>query len=104
MTVGDLREVVTKANGRRTALKLVAPSGWTRALHRESVNTPLRRWVLRSLRHYLPFLNMNVVYDDARLRAVVPVAEVPVRPPAEYLSELLGLIRQKAALREACLP
>lgn len=104
VTVGDLREVVADANGRRSPLLLVPPAEWTRAHHREFVNTPLRRRVFRSLRHYLPFLNMNVVYDDARLRAAAPAADLPIRPPAEYLSGLLGLIRQKAALKEACLP
>jgi hypothetical protein len=73
-------------------------------LHREFVNTPLRRRVFRSLRHYLPFLNMDVVYDDARLRSVVPANELPVRNVMDYLPELLSFIRQKAALQEACLP
>ncbi len=104
VTVGDLRELVAAANGRSTTIRLLPPVEWTRAIHREFVNTPLRRRVFRSLRHYLPFLNMNVVYDEARLRVVAPASELPVRPPAEYLSQLLGLIRQKAALKEACLP
>jgi nucleoside-diphosphate-sugar epimerase len=104
VTTGELREVVAAANGRRTALRLVPPGAWGRAEHREYVNTPLRRRVFRSLRHYLPFLNMDVVYDDGRLRAAVPAAELPVRPVTGYLPDLLGLIREKAALREACLP
>lgn len=104
VTVGDLREVVAAANGRRTPLKLVPPAEWTRALHREAVNTPLRRRVFRSLRHYLPFLNMDVVYDDTRLREVVSADDLPVLPPESYLADILSLIRQKAALQEACLP
>jgi hypothetical protein len=47
---------------------------------------------------------MAGVYDDTRLREAVPASELPVRPPAECLPGLLGLIRQKAALQEACLP
>ena len=47
---------------------------------------------------------MDVVYDDTRLRAVLSPADLSVRPVAEYLPDLLGLIRQRAALREACLP
>lgn len=104
ITVGELGAVVAAVNGRRTPLRLVRPGEWTRALHRQFVDTPLRRRVFRSLRHYLPFLNMDVVYDDARLRSVVPTTELPVRAPDGYIAELLGLIRQKAALREACLP
>jgi nucleoside-diphosphate-sugar epimerase len=104
ITAGELGEVVARANGRKSPLRLVPPERWARALHREFVNTPLRKRVFRSLRHYLPFLNMDVIYDDARLREVVPAGELPVRPPEEYLAGLLGLIRQKAALKEACLP
>lgn len=102
--VGELRELVAAANGRRTPLKLVPPGGWSRAAHRAYVDTPVRRRLFRSLRHYLPFLNMDVVYDDARLREVAAAADLPVEPPAAYLPDLLALIRQKAALQEACLP
>ena len=104
VTVGALREIVAAANGRRTPLSLIPPAEWTRTIHREAVNSPLRRRVFRSLRHYLPFLNMDVVYDDARLREVVSADELPVLPPSAYMADLLGLIRQKAALQEACLP
>jgi nucleoside-diphosphate-sugar epimerase len=104
VTTGEMNELLTGVTKRRTPLRLVRPAEWTRTLHREYVNTPLRRRVFRSLRHYLPFLNMDVVYEDARLRAVAPVSELPVRPAVSYLPQLLGLIRQKAALEEACLP
>ncbi len=104
VTIDALREMVTRASNRRTPLRLVPPPEWTRALHRQFVDTPRRRQVFQSLRHYLPFLNMDVVYDDARLREVVSTAELPVQPPAKYVPELLSLIRPKAALEEACLP
>jgi nucleoside-diphosphate-sugar epimerase len=104
LTVGALGETVAGAYRRRTPLRLVPPAEWTPALHRRFIDTRLRRQVFRSLRHYLPFLNMDVVYDDARLREVVPAAEVPILPPANYLPNLLGLIREKAAMKEACLP
>jgi nucleoside-diphosphate-sugar epimerase len=104
LTTQDLNTVVAEVNRRKSPLHLVTPDEWTRTMYRQFVDTPLRRRVFRSLRHYLPFLNMDVVYDDARLREVVPLCDLPVRRPVEYLPELLGLIRQKAALREACLP
>lgn len=104
ITVGQLERVAAATNGRRTPLRLIPPAEWTRTVHREFINTQLRRRVFRALRHYLPFLNMDVVYDDARLREVVPTTGLPVEPPESYLPELLGLIRQKAALQEACLP
>ena len=69
----------------------------------EPVRTPLQRQLFLSLRYYLPFFNMDVVFDDARLRA--DLGETPaVRPVSAYLPELLKLIRPKAALREAALP
>jgi nucleoside-diphosphate-sugar epimerase len=104
LTVQDLNGVVATVNKRTSPLRLIPPGEWTRTMYRQFVDTPLRRRVFRSLRHYLPFLNMDVVYDDARLRETVPNCELPVRRPVEYLPELLGLIQQKAALREACLP
>jgi nucleoside-diphosphate-sugar epimerase len=104
VTVGAVERVVAAVNRRRTPLRLVHPAEWRPSLHRAAVDTPLRRRVFGSLKHYLPFLNMDVVYDDARLREVVPAAELSVRPPAEYLPDLLALVREKAALREAYLP
>jgi hypothetical protein len=68
------------------------------------LRTRLHRRLFHSLRHYLPFLNMDVVYDDARLRGELGAATPPVRPVAEYLPDLLGLIQARAALQEAALP
>ena len=104
VTVGDLSVVTHQLYARRTTLRLVPPAGWTPSVHREFVRSRLQRRVFRALKLYLPFLNMNVVYDDTRLRTVVPAADVPVRPTAEYLPTLLRLIRQKVALREAAIP
>jgi nucleoside-diphosphate-sugar epimerase len=104
VTVGQLNVVVGRHYRRKRTLHLFPPSDWSRARHREYVYTPLQRRVFRALRHYLPFLNMDVVYDDSRLRADLGAALPRVKPAAEYLPELLRLIRQRAALREAALP
>ena len=104
VTVGELGEIVAETYGRRTPIQLIPPDRWTRAAHREHVNTPLRRKVFRSLRHYLPFLSMDVVYDDARLRSAIPTEVLSVRPPRTYFKHLLKIIRHKAALQEAVLP
>jgi hypothetical protein len=104
VTVGKLNVVVGRHYRRKRTLRLFAPAEWSRAQHREYVRTPLQRRVFRALRHYLPFLNMDVVYDAARLAADLGAACPPVRPAADYLPELLRLIRQRAALREAALP
>jgi hypothetical protein len=60
--------------------------------------------VFRSLRHYLPFLNMDVVFDDTRLQIDLADAMPPMRSAADYLPELVRLIRPRAALPEAALP
>ena len=104
VTVGAVERIVAAVNRRRSPLRLVPPAEWRPSVHRMAVDTPLRKRVFGSLKHYLPFLNMDVVYDDARLRAVVPAAELPVRTVAEYLPDLLGLVRERAALKEASLP
>jgi len=103
-TVGRLRDVVDRIYRRKRSLELLRPDEWTAARHREFVRTPLQRRVFRSLRHYLPFLNMDVTYDDARLRAELGDVLPPLKPSAEYLPELVRLIRPRAALREAALP
>jgi thioester reductase-like protein len=103
VTIGQLRVVFHAFYCRRQLLRLVPPAEWTPAVHRKAVRTPLQRRLFRSLRYYLPFLNMDVVFDDARLRA--DLGEAPaVRPVCDYFADLLGLIRPKAALREAALP
>ena len=103
VTIGELRVVFHAFYCRRQLLRLVPPAEWTPAVHRKAVRTPLQRRLFRSLRYYLPFLNMDVVFDDARLRADLGET-LAVRPVCDYFADLLGLIRPKAALREAALP
>ncbi|MDB5308083.1 MAG: lgrD 1 [Gemmataceae bacterium] len=104
VTIGELAALVDQVYGRKSGLRLVPPAEWSRAEHREHVRTPLQRRVFRSLRHYLPFLNMDVVYDNARLRADLGAAAPAVATIESYLPDLLRLIRPKAALKEAALP
>jgi len=104
VSVGRLRQVVDEMYRRKRPLHLVPPGEWGRDHLRKYVRTPLQKRVFRSLRHYLPFLNMDVVYDDTRLRADLGDAVPPLRSAAEYLPDLVRLIRPRAALREAAMP
>ena len=104
IAVQEIADLIGQHYDRATQLHLVTPASWSRAFQREYVRTATQRRVFRSLRYYLPFLNMDVVYNDARLREVVPTTDVPVRPVTTYLKPLLRLIRTKAALREAAVP
>jgi len=101
--MGELATLVDRHYARRAPIRLIHSDDWTRAERRAFVQTTMQRRVFRSLRYYLPFLNMDVVYDDARLRGELPDGPA-VRPLKDYLAELLPLIRATAALREAALP
>jgi hypothetical protein len=89
---------------RKKPILCVPPGEWTRDHLRKYVRTPLQKRVFRSLRHYLPFLNMDVVFDDTRMRMDLGEAVPPLRSPVDYLPDLVGLIRPRAALREAAMP
>ncbi len=104
VTMGQLADVVGATYGRKTPLTLLPPAAWGRAEHAAYVRTGVQRRVFRSLRTYLPFLNMDVVYADARLRADLGDDTPAVLPPDLYLPDLLRLIGTKAALREAAVP
>jgi nucleoside-diphosphate-sugar epimerase len=104
VTAGEVSAALDRLYARRSPLRLVPPAEWTPAVHRAVVRSRLQRRVFRALKLYLPFLNMDVVYDDARLRAAVPPGELLPQKATDYLPGLLRLIRQKAALLEAAVP
>jgi nucleoside-diphosphate-sugar epimerase len=103
-SIGELAQVVNHHYRRRSPLRLSAPAGWSRADYRTCMSTPLQRRIFSSLRLYLPFLNMNVVFDNDRLRADLGEQMPVLQSPHDYLGELVELIGTKAALREAVLP
>ena len=88
------REEYTSDN--TAALKLIHPSAWTENHERTYFTTPLQRKVLFSMCYYLPFLNMNVVYDNTRLLQELG-ANAPALPPlTSYLGSLLEQIDNAA--------
>jgi hypothetical protein len=96
--------IVNQHYCRRSTVRLIPPEQWDRSTHRTYVRNRLRRDLFASIRYYLPFLNMDVVYDDARLRDELgPDAPEP-RSLGEYHGGLLALIRTATAVREAALP
>jgi nucleoside-diphosphate-sugar epimerase len=77
---------------REQPLELVPPHLWTRELHKQYIRTPEQRKTFAALRHYLPFLNMNVTYDSRRLRDLLG-ANMPVIDPFEsYAGGLIELM------------
>ena len=64
----------------------------------------MQQLMFKSLSYYFPFLNMDVVYDDRRLRHELGDACPHLRDVEEYLPELADIISSKSAIMEAALP
>jgi thioester reductase-like protein len=89
---------------RRRPLRLIAPKYWTPEMQRAFVRSSFQRTYFAALRHYLPFLNMNVVYDNGRLRESLGTESMRIRRVEEYLGELLKRISSRDAERECTKP
>jgi len=100
-TMEQLGRVVDRFYGRNTPLLTVAPSQWTRDLHRQYIHTADQRRAFSALRHYLPFLNMNVLYDTSRLRQELGERFPTLLPLTSYMGDLLSLVStdERAARR-----
>lgn len=99
-TCGSFSEYLDDFFDRRRPLRLVSPDHWTRSLHRRYVRTSRQRKLFATFRYYLPFLNMDIVYDNARLRNEIGDAGVRVPAVTEYASDLLRLITMEEAEAE----
>ena len=89
---GQLSRVVDHFFGRTVPLRLIPPAQWNRESHRQYIHTPEQRRIFASLRNYLPFLNMNVLYDNTRLRQELGDRFPELPPVTAYLEDLLELI------------
>ncbi len=98
---GDMVPVVERFYRGGRPLRLVAPRDWTRELHRQFICAPEQRKVFAAIRNYLPFLNMNVLYDNTRLRTELGERFPALLPMPAYLPELLALIDAPAAGQRA---
>jgi thioester reductase-like protein len=93
---GHLSTILDQHYERATPLQLYAPSQWTKDLHRRNVRTPEQRRLFATLRKLLPFLNMDVLYDNSRLREELGDAFPELPPLSEYLGELVSLVSEPA--------
>lgn len=89
LRLGEAGEFLDRFYGRLETLELVPPDQWTREMHRRFIRTPEQRKTFAALRHYLPFLNMNVTYDNTRLRELLGARMPAVDPFESYAGELL---------------
>jgi len=104
LTCNQIVDFLTMHYKREKPLELIPPGKWTRELHRRYIRTPQQRVTFSMLRHYLPFLNMNVVYDNSRLVADLGEDAVRIPPFTSYMGELLTMIPHEAAMAEAFNP
>ena len=73
-------------------LALIPPSEWTREHHRQYLGEAHQRKLFSTFRYYLPFLNMDVVYANTRLRTELGNRFPEITPVAEYAGNLLNLV------------
>lgn len=92
MRTGDISASVDAFYGRSGSLKLIAPDQWSRQMHRQYIHSPRQRKLFATLKYYLPFLNMNVVYDNTRLRQELGRDAINIPPVVDYIGGILRLI------------
>ncbi|HOJ73422.1 MAG TPA: SDR family oxidoreductase [Phycisphaerae bacterium] len=92
LTLGRAARFLDAYYGRSEPLELVPAHLWTRDMHRQYVRTPEQRKTFATLKHYLPFLNMNVTYDNGRLRELLGDAMPRLEPFESYAGDLLEII------------
>jgi thioester reductase-like protein len=96
-TCEKFSEFVNRFFHRKNQLCLVPPGQWDARLHRHYVRTRHQRKLFGTLRYYLPFINMDIVYDNARIRAEIGDAGVRVPAVTEYAGDLLRLMTMEEA-------
>ena len=82
---------------RRKPLTLIPPSEWTREKHRQYLGAAHQRKRFATFRYYLPFLNMDVVYDNTRLRTELGNELPVITPVTQYLGDLLNLVAREGS-------
>lgn len=101
VTVGKLFAIADVFYSRRHPLRLIPPQMWRRAERLFFVRTRLQKMLYRKLGHYFPFLNMDVTYDNQRLKDELGADLPRITPIHQYFGKLLSLIETQAAMREA---
>ena len=98
-----MNDFVNRFYRRRTPLQLVPPDAWSKESYRTHVSSP-RSKVFFGLRYYLPFLNMDVVYDNGRLQEELGDQSARIAPMKDYMGDLLKLIKSRRRVQEVAKP
>jgi thioester reductase-like protein len=101
-SVRDWVEMTSSHYGRKKPLQLIHPEAWTRRDYSQFVKTKLQRKIFFALRFYLPFINMNTVFDNARLEETLGTLKVPSTD--SYIQDILSQINLEEALVESEAP
>lgn len=84
--------------------QLIAPEEWTPAEQRRFVQTREQRKIFHALRYYLPFLNMDVTFDNTRLYQDLGDRVPEFDTFDSYSDHLLNQIGLNDAIAEMALP
>jgi nucleoside-diphosphate-sugar epimerase len=101
LPVGKLTEMISRHYGKNPPLRNVREEEWSEELASRFVATPAQRKYFFALRYYLPFLNMDVVFDNQRLKDEADLTELGLTPPTDYLPELLDMVSLESAVEES---
>jgi nucleoside-diphosphate-sugar epimerase len=103
-TIGDLSVFADRYYQRRLPLRLVKPSCWQRTDQKYYVRSMMQRKIYHALRYYLPFANMDVVFDNHRLETEFHPIPLEIPKTTSYLGEILSRITPNKALQESARP
>ncbi len=92
MRCGQVASYLDAYYNRSAPLILIHPEEWTREMHRRYVRTARQRKFFATLKYYLPFLNMDVVYDNSRLGSTLGRKALEIPHVTEYIGQLLDLV------------
>ncbi|HSW43993.1 MAG TPA: SDR family oxidoreductase [Phycisphaerae bacterium] len=98
MRCGHVARFLDEFHERANPLQLIRPEEWTPGIHRRYVQSALQRKCFATIRHYLPFLNMDVAYDNSRLREELGDEAARIPHVTDYLAGLLRLVTPKLQL------
>lgn len=102
--IGEGNEFLNEYYNRRRPLRLTSPLEWSSELERQYISSPLQRRIFFAMSYYLPFLNMNVVWDNRRLRDELGEESLAIAPVQSYLGRMLEQISAEDAMRETAAP
>jgi hypothetical protein len=102
-TIAETLETMNRFYQHRPPI-LIAPEDWTPVQHRRFIRTPQQRKIFHALRYYLPFLNMDVTYDNSRFYQTLGEQAPEFDTFESYADQLLSQIELSEAVAEAARP